>query len=131
MIKLGFISLNGEKENLYLQLQSCPDIEVHLHEEFTNENCYDAYFIFGEESQLADICNCYIKIAEHVSCPVWIYKGNCSGNDRLLLYNFGAINIFNEEMKQEEIVKAIHNGLLLLGNNIDIENKDNITSNEH
>ncbi|EOH92902.1 hypothetical protein UAW_02943 [Enterococcus haemoperoxidus ATCC BAA-382] len=124
MVKLGFITLNGEKEEWFHQLQSYSDIETSRQEEVTKNSECDAYFIIGGDTQLADICNVYMKILEYNSCPVWIYKEECNENDRLLLYNIGAISVFSEEMYQEEIVKAIHNGLVLLQNIRGNKNKE-------
>lgn len=124
MVKLGFITLNDAKENWYHELQSYSDIEISFQKEFTEKDKCDAYFILGGASQLADICNTYLKIIESGSCPVWIYKEECNGNDRLLLYNIGAISVFNETMHQNEIVKAIHNGLALIQKNLEEEKKE-------
>ncbi|MGM0218064.1 winged helix-turn-helix domain-containing protein [Enterococcus sp. AZ126] len=126
MVKLGFIALNGEKENWYHKLQFYSDIETSLQEEFTEKDKCDAYFILGGASQLADICNTYMKIVESNSCPVWIYKEKSNGNDRLLLYNIGAISVFNETMHQGEIVKAIHNGLVLIQETLEKNKKETI-----
>lgn len=131
MVKLGFLTLNGKKEEWVQQLESYPEFEMSWLEVVTkNSNC-DAYIILGGDSKLVDICNSYMKIIEHHSYPVWIYKENCSGNDRLLLYNLGSIGVFNEEMGQEEIVKAVHNGLVLIQKNKEDKNKeDNKKNNE-
>lgn len=132
MVKLGFITLNGEKENWYHKLQSYSDVETSRQEELTENSehdSYDAYFIVGGATQLADICNAYMKSVQNNFCPVWIYKEKCNANDRLLLYNIGAISVFNEEMHQDEIIKAIHNGLTLIQKNVEDKNKETITKN--
>lgn len=124
MVKLGLLTLNGKKENWCHQLHPSIEIEMSWQKVFTQNDGCDAYFIVGGELQLADICNSYMKIMENNACPVWIYKEKCSANDRLLLYNIGAIGVFNEEMSQEEMIKAIHNGMVLMKKNIEDKNKE-------
>ena len=129
MVKLGLLTLNGKTENWYHQLHSYLEIEMSWQEALTENDGCDAYFILGGDAQLADICNSYMKIVEKNSCPVWIYKEKCSANDRLLLYNIGAVGVFNEEMSQEEMIKAIHNGLVLMQKNIEDKNKETSVNN--